>query len=196
MCHCIKVDARARIFLPFWKCKKVCCRLCEKRQQFVLNCFLFSFGLSMSFICRAPFYSRRNSKTKSVNGNWHLALWWGSLFNLFVVFFFILARIYKHTRTSRYHQRWQCYALNRFRMPFKFVQNTSILLAMRCGIYIFRMAHTHKWFKIGRWDSLQFKNPICSFHSGCSLSLSLSPPCSLSRSRMLSLFSEWQMHGI
>lgn len=48
----------------------------------------------------------------------------------------------KHTRTSRYHPRWQCYALNRFRMPFKFVQNTSILLAMRCGIYIFHMAHT------------------------------------------------------
>lgn len=121
---------------------------------------------------------------------WKLAS--GSLMRKFIqfvcCFFFLLARIYKHTRTSRYHQRWQCYALNRFRMPFKFVQNTSILLAMRCGIYIFHMAHTQMiqnrpmGFATIQKSNLQFPLGMLT------LSLSLSPMFSVSISNALTLF--------
>lgn len=80
---------------------------------------LFRLFLTVStfrrlFILRLQKPEKRNLSMEI--GIW--ALWWGSLFNLF------LSYIHHDVPST-----WHCYALNRIQMLFKFVQNSSILLA-------------------------------------------------------------------
>lgn len=93
---------------------------------------------------------------KSVNWKSHVALWWKNLFNSFLqIYHDIISGSLARTRTRTHWIVFRCLS--------KSVQIQHNIISWN-GAHSIRHS---KWFKIGRWDSAQFRNPICSFHSGC-----------------------------